>query len=384
MKKRLLYFIRAILLLAFLVPTQVMMAQFTISMRNFSQTATNKLEFDVYLLDTDPTLPFELGTCQLGFLFDSDITNGGTISIAIDNTGSGLNASQVFTALPSTVIGPTGFPDQTLVRLAGRTPPGAGNGTIISSTAPGTKLTHFIITNTAIFTPGSTPDFIFCSSSVLNPLYPTRVSEYVGTTNTSLVVTPGTNAIVLNSPVLNTVPVSFSVTGTASYCQGTSGTPVGIDNSEPLVTYTLFKDAVAQVPALNGTGAAISFGNQTTGTYTVSGTNTYGTTAMSGSAVVTETPNPAAPIVSTTQPSCSVATGTITVSVIAGLNYSINGTDYSNTSGIFSLVNPGTYTVTARSAAGCTSSGTTAVINTQTVLPAHPELYQDQQRPAPV
>ena len=180
MKKRLKYFIRSILLLAFLALSQGMMAQFIITMRNFSQTAPNRLEFDVFMSDSDASLPFELATCQLGFLFDSNISNGGTISVAIDNTGSGLNASQVFTAAPSTAVGPTGYPDQTLVRLAGRTPPGAGNGTIISSAAPGTLLTHFILTNTANFTPGSTPDFVFCSSSVSNPLYPTRVAEYVG------------------------------------------------------------------------------------------------------------------------------------------------------------------------------------------------------------
>jgi hypothetical protein len=54
------------------------------------------------------------------------------------------------------------------------------------------------------------------------------------------------------------------------------------------VTYTLYKDAVAQVPTVAGTGFAITFGDQIAGTYTVDGTNAAGTVAMTGSAVITE------------------------------------------------------------------------------------------------
>ena len=51
------------------------------------------------------------------------------------------------------------------------------------------------------------------------------------------------------------------------------------------------------------------------------------------------------------------------------MTYSINGSTYTNTSGIFSSVNPGTYTVTARSSAGCTSPGTVVTINDQPPTP---------------
>jgi hypothetical protein len=86
-------------------------------------------------------------------------------------------------------------------------------------------------------------------------------------------------------------PTAFNVTGGGSYCQGTSGALVGLDNSELGVNYTLFKDATAQVPLVPGTGSAISFGNQQFGTYTVSGTNGGGTTVMTGSVLVSETPS---------------------------------------------------------------------------------------------
>jgi len=267
---------------------------FEISIRNVTQTAQNVLEFDVFLLDKDPGQTFELGSIQLGLLFNSLIYSGGTVTVAYDNTGSGLNSSQQFSATLSVVSSLSGYPNQTLIRLAGRTPPGAGNGTIISTTGFGTLVTHFRITSSVNFASGTTPNLEFCPSTASTPLYPTRVSQYQGTTNTALAVTPGTNAIVYDNPVLNPpAPAQFTVTGGGSYCEGGSGMPVGISGSEVGVSYTLIRDESELTPTVTGTGSAISFGNQTVaGTYTVEGTNAGGTTTMTGNAVVTVSPLP--------------------------------------------------------------------------------------------
>jgi|GEM_PF-1929245 len=92
--------------------------------------------------------------------------------------------------------------------------------------------------------------------------------------------------------VETSLPLVFSVTGGGSYCSGEEGLPVGLSDSEPSVTYTLFKDGLPQEPTVAGTGEAISFGNQTAGTYTVDGTNTVGTVTMTGSAIIIENPLP--------------------------------------------------------------------------------------------
>jgi len=302
MKKSLTKFTLALFLLVFNLTPAWVNAQawyaplatedFTLSVLNMVQPTDHTLEFDVYLLDTDPVQDFELGSIQLGFLLNSAIYTGGTLSATINNTGSGLNAAQQFTAVPSIAATVNGYPGLTLVRLAGRTPPGYGNGTIISAVSPGTLLTHYTITSTVPFTANSTANLTFTSSAATNPLYGTKLSQYIGVTNTPLVVTPGVNAMVLENPVLNpsaTQPVAYNVTGGGAYCQGSDGLPVGLSGSEIDVTYTLFKDAVAQVPTVAGSGEAISFGNQLFGTYTVSGTNIGGTTEMTGSAVITET-----------------------------------------------------------------------------------------------
>ena len=266
-------------------------SDFELSISNMVQTTDRILEFDIYLLDADAAQDFELATVQAGILLNSSIFAGGTMSVSLVAGTSTLNALQVPTssAFVATVAG---YPGVSLVKLASRAAPGTGNGTIISKVAPGDRVIRMRLTSTVAFAANSTANLIFTSSSAVNPLYATRVAQYVAGTNTQLIVTPGVNALVLENPVLNpaaSVPTAFAVTGSGSYCQGSGGLPVGLANSETDVTYTLYKDAVAQVPTVAGTGAAITFGNQLAGTYTVSGTGTGGTTSMSGSAVISET-----------------------------------------------------------------------------------------------
>ena len=105
MKKFRLGLIRAMMLTAsllFLAATRVSANQndFNIQVRNLTQPTDRTIEFDVYLLDTDAAQQFELGSIQLGFLLNSGIYSGGTLTATISNTGSGLNALQQFTASP--------------------------------------------------------------------------------------------------------------------------------------------------------------------------------------------------------------------------------------------------------------------------------------------
>ncbi|HYO21478.1 MAG TPA: gliding motility-associated C-terminal domain-containing protein [Flavisolibacter sp.] len=74
---------------------------------------------------------------------------------------------------------------------------------------------------------------------------------------------------------------------------------------------------------------------------------------------------PAAPTTTAVASTCLVSTGTITVTspTGTGITYSIDGTTYTNTSGIFPGVAPGTYTVTAKFPAGCISPPKTQVVN---------------------
>jgi hypothetical protein len=182
---------------------------FTLSVLNLKQTTPKTLEFDVYLLNTEAGQPFELASFQFGLLLNSDSYNGGNITVTYNNTGSGLIPEQQLTAKTSVTVKVAGHPGQTLIRQAGKAPPGTRNGTIISHVGPGTLLTHFTITSTVKFKANTTPDLIFNSSSAVIPLYATHIAQYkyqdpkLPGTNVQLAVTPGKNALICCNPVLN-------------------------------------------------------------------------------------------------------------------------------------------------------------------------------------
>jgi hypothetical protein len=80
------------------------------------------------------------------------------------------------------------------------------------------------------------------------------------------------------------------------------------------------------------------------------------------------------PTVELVQPTCTSSAGTITVTspIGTGYTYSIDGADYTNTTGIFDPVPTGSYTVTAKNPEGCVSQGTTATIEVVTLAPNAP------------
>ena len=102
------------------------------------------------------------------------------------------------------------------------------------------------------------------------------------------------------------------------------------------------------------------------GNYTV--TNTVnGCRSAAGVAIAAPVALPAVPTATVTQPTCTVATGTITVtSPKTGLTFSITGSGSTNTTGVFTLVVPGSYSLTATNAAGCISNVTTVVVSVAT------------------
>ncbi|MDD4969581.1 MAG: T9SS type A sorting domain-containing protein [Paludibacter sp.] len=278
---------------------QVSSNNFSLTVQNMTQTAPNKLEFDVYLLNTLPAgTAFQLAQIQLGFLINASIHEGGTLSLSVSNVGSGLTSAQQFNSSGTGVTTMLEiYPYKTLLQQSGRNLPGAGFGTIISAVSPGTKLAHYILTNSVNFVSNTVPDLLFISTNNPDPyqeLFLSGISYYANNIVTNLTVNSGVNAIVNGNPVLNPAPTAYDVTGTASTCSGLGGLPVGLAGSESGVTYTLYKNAVAQTPTVAGTGSAITFGNQLEGTYSVQGTLNSISTEMTGNAVITETPSVAA------------------------------------------------------------------------------------------
>jgi len=156
-------------------------------------------------------------------------------------------------------------------------------------------------------------------------------------------------------------PAATSSTTFKFYTVASGGSPVytqTVTSSPYTVTYT------------TGTLSA------NTTYYVEAVTNSNGATTPRKAVLVVVNSLPATPSVTPTQPTCSVSTGTITVNspTGSGMTYSINGSTYTNTTGVFTGVASGTYNVTAKSSAGCISAAASVTINAQPTTPAQPTI----------
>jgi hypothetical protein len=168
-----------------------------------------------------------------------------------------------------------------------------------------------------------------------------------------------------------TQPTCTVATGTLTISTPAMGTDI---------SYTITGPSPA-VTAVNKTSN--TFEELAPGDYSVTTTNAGGCTSASVSFTVNDpsTITPAAPTASVTaQPTCSVATGTITVAAPAngsGTTYTVTGTNpvvtaVSNSTGVFSGLTSGNYEVTTTNASGCTSLATNLDVNPQSVTPTAP------------
>jgi hypothetical protein len=217
-----------------------------------------------------------------------------------------------------------------------------------------------------ISTVGSNVDFLrlplnaisVANNNALPITSPAITTDYWGITRSSTTPDIGASEFI---GLVCTIPTVYTVTGGGNGC-GSTGVPVGLSNSQTGVNYQLKLNGVATGGLVAGTGAALSFGNQTVaGTYTVDATsNVVGCTtpiAMSGNAIVTTSPAVNATS-SQTNVSCNGGSnGTATVVASGGTApftylWSPTGGTSATTTG-----RPvGAYTCTITDAVGCSTS----------------------------
>lgn len=95
--------------------------------------------------------------------------------------------------------------------------------------------------------------------------------SYVGSVQISVkaVSNCGESAVspAFNSEVIS-APIAYDITGGGQYCENTSGVAVGLNGSQSATEYFLYLNDVNTGISVSGTGAAVTFGNQTqVGTY---------------------------------------------------------------------------------------------------------------------
>jgi len=126
---------------------------------------------------------------------------------------------------------------------------------------------------------------------------------------------------------------------------------------------------------ITGSTTSKTISDLTAGTYNFSATNTTGcVSAFTTDVVISAQPlTSTVPIISVTQPTCAVGTGSITVTVQNGTDaYSFDNGNTFQTSNIKSGLVDGNYNVIIKSIGGCYSVVTTATINALPTTPATP------------
>ncbi|KAA9034254.1 hypothetical protein FW778_22865, partial [Ginsengibacter hankyongi] len=198
--------------------------------------------------------------------------------------------------------------------------------------------------NTSLTGMSTGQDTVFCN------LYANSGgSTYYSVSTDTVLLT--VNAIPQAPTASLTQPTCSTSTGTITI---TAPTGAGMTYSTNGVTYT------------NTTGF---FSGTAAGSYSLTAKNSSGCVSSITPVTINAPPaTPAAPTASVTaQPSCTVATGNITITAPtgAGMTYSTDGITYTNTTGIFSGMASGSYSLTAKNGSGCVSSMTSVTVNAQ-------------------
>jgi hypothetical protein len=175
---------------------------------------------------------------------------------------------------------------------------------------------------------------------------------------------------------VNATPTA-AISGTAIICQGGTASNITFTNpqvSAVTITYNINGGVSTTVNLGVSTNALVAVSTASAGTfvYNLVSVAYQGSPACSnsitGTAAVTINPIPAAPTVLVTAPTCSVPTGNITVSSPAsGTVYTLTGINpvaaaVTNTTGSFSGLAAGDYTVTSQAGSACVSASAPASI----------------------
>ncbi len=201
---------------------------------------------------------------------------------------------------------------------------------------------------------------------------------YRWTVSGASVCTPTTAQV---SVTFNITPVVYAVTaGGSQRCSNASPITISLAGSQTGINYQLKINGANAGASVAGTGSALTWSDQGSGTYSIQAIGTGGCTqAMSGTPVITVNPAPAVYAVGGVGSVCSGSSFAITLSDSdVGVNYVLTrgATTVSTQAGTGNALSwdnqtlPGTYTVTATNVtSGCTlSMGSTAV--TTNALPS--------------
>ncbi len=174
-------------------------------------------------------------------------------------------------------------------------------------------------------------------------------------------------AVTINAqPATPTAPIVGTIT--QPNCSVSTGTVVV--SGLPTGNWTINPGAIT------GSTASVTLNALAAGTYNFTVTNSVGCTSVLSSNVIINNVvgAPVAPTISVTQPTCTVATGSLVISsATSGLTFSIDGGAYASyPTGGYTGITSGSHTVIAQNISGCLSPFANFVINVQPTAPSVP------------
>jgi len=196
-------------------------ASYQVSLMNDVQPSPTTFQFDIYVLNTDLANIFELDVYQIGIIVNPGVDNGGTITASIVAGSSQLVAAQQ----PTTGI----LYVSDCIKIPNPGIAAHPNGTIISTTAPGTRIATVKLTNTVPF--GSvTPNLIFNFTAS-----PYRTAFFAYNQTSPFLPTNITNPTFfsisnLTNRVLNGPPVVLTITGVSANDKPFDGNTLAVIN----------------------------------------------------------------------------------------------------------------------------------------------------------
>jgi hypothetical protein len=170
------------MLLAVVIMPSVFSQTANFVLRNDSWDGHKVYSVDLYIQSTNVD-PLELAALTVGFQIPKAQLNGGTITAYINPASSSLVASQIPASNPNAAgTSLVGGITYQLIKIAAKTPPGAGNGSMLTTVAPGTRAYTLRLTNSV--------DWIITGSNVIDLAatgYPSALNCYIGGINTNII-----------------------------------------------------------------------------------------------------------------------------------------------------------------------------------------------------
>ena len=196
----------ALVLTVLFVPS-IFSQTFNFVLKNDVSVTTKEWHVDIYIQSTDSN-PIELAAITTGLQIPDASRNGGTITASYVAGSSELtNTTQIPTSFNTTGTSVVGGVTMRLIKIAAKTPPAAGNGSMLSNVSPGTRIGTLKLVNTA--------DFIITGTNTIDVAvtgYPSALNAYVAGINTNIWAN-GTIVKNLAGPLL---PVELSTFASAA------------------------------------------------------------------------------------------------------------------------------------------------------------------------